>query len=284
MKNSIPGRIYRHISFYILIGLCCLLIPSLASAELKVHFIDVGQGDAILVQCDGQTLLVDAGPAESGSIINTYLTDTLAIDSVDFVIATHAHDDHLAGMQEALRGLSVGHVFSSTAISSTYWFSIIMPVLNQDGLEVSFPAPLESFQLGGAVITFINTLTAAENPNDLSLAVRVEYGENAVLLMADIEAEAETHILGSGAPLKADILKVAHHGGNTSTTEAFVRAVSPQIAVISVGKGNPHDHPHMEPLRTLEKYNVTIYRTDQFGTIVATSNGTTWSIEVSKVR
>ena len=267
-----------------LTGLFFLLIPVFAEAELKVHFIDVGQGDAILLQCDGQTLLVDAGPAEAGSIVNTYLTDTLAINSVDCVIATHAHDDHLAGMREALKGLSVGHIFSSAVISSSYWFGNILPVLNQDSLEISFPAPLDSFQLGRATVTFINTLPTADNANDLSLAVRVEYGGNAVLLTADIEAEAETHMLESGVPLKADILKVAHHGGNTSTTEAFVRAVSPETAVISVGKGNPHDHPHAEPLRTLKKYNVIIYRTDQFGTIIATSDGTAWTIEVSKAR
>lgn len=282
--NSMHMHTLRRIARCFLAGLLCLLIPVLASAELKVHFIDVGQGDAILVQCDGQTLLVDAGPVEAGSIVNAYLTDALAVDSIDFVIATHAHDDHLAGMPDALRGLTVSHIFSSPVISSSYWFGTVLPVLNQDGLEVSFPAPLDCFQLGGAVVAFINTLPAAENPNDLSLAVRIEYGENAVLLSADIEAEAETYMLESGVSLKADILKVAHHGGNTSTTEAFVRAVSPKIAVISVGKGNTHNHPHMEPLRTLKKYNATIYRTDQSGTIVATGDGTAWSIEVSKVR
>ena len=271
-----------------LLSACCLclllLAPARSEAELKVYFLDVGQGDAVLVICDGETLLVDAGPEEAGEAVNRCLTGTLGLDALDYVIATHAHDDHLGGMPEALRGLSVGHICSSRAVSGSFWFQTVLTVLRQDSLEISFPAPLDSFQLGSATVTFINPLTAAENPNDLSLAVRIEYGGNTVLLAADIEAEAEAAMLESGIPLQADILKVAHHGGNTSSTEAFIRAVSPKIAVISVGAGNKHGHPHPEPLRTLEKYNVTVYRTDLFGTVVCTGDGTSWTTEVSKAR
>ena len=268
-----------------LMFLCVLLIiPAFSLAELKVHFIDVGQGNAILVQCDGETLLVDAGPEEAGPSVNRYIKETAGLNALQYVIATHGHDDHLAGMREALRGLSVGHVYSSKDISSSYWFGTIIPVLGQDSLEISFPAPLESFRLGGSTVTYINTLTEAENLNDLSLAVRIEYGENALLLMADVEAEAETAMLEAGIPLRAEVLNVAHHGGNTSSTEAFIRAVAPQTAVISVGTGNKHGHPHLEPLRTLKKYNAAVYRTDQFGTITCISNGTGWTVEVSKVR
>lgn len=282
--NKVQQHMLRQVFRLVLTALLCLLLPTIAAAELKVHFIDVGQGDAILVQCDGESLLVDAGSAEAGDTVNRYLTDVLGLDTVQSVIATHAHDDHLGGMPKALYRLSVGHVYSSQAISSLYWFQTILPVLCQDSLEISYPAPLSSFNLGGAAVTFINTLENAENPNDLSLTVRIEYGEKSVLLTADIEAEAEMNMLEGGCQLKTDILKVAHHGGNTSSTEAFIREVSPEIAVISVGAGNKHGHPHMEPLRVFEKYHVTVYRTDYFGTVVCSTDGDDWVVEVTKAR
>lgn len=284
--NKTVGKYIYCITKHLMIAFLLLLIsiPVLSSAELKVHFIDVGQGDAILVQCDGENLLIDAGPVEAGDNVNQYLSDVMGLNKIHYVIATHAHDDHLAGMPSALDGLTVGHVYSSTAISSSYWFRTVLSVLKQDGLEISYPAFQDSFQLGGATVRFVNPMSAAENPNDLSLVVLIEYESNTVLLTADIEAEAETSMLACGVQLSADILKVPHHGGNTSCTEAFIRAVSPRIAIISVGTGNPHGHPHMEPLRTLEKYHATIYRTDLFGTIVCTSNGAEWIIEVSKAR
>jgi beta-lactamase superfamily II metal-dependent hydrolase len=116
------------------------------------------------------------------------------------------------------------------------------------------------------------------------LVLRIDYEKTSVLLTADIEGEAEMNLVNSGLPLKADVLKIGHHGGNTSTCEAFLKAVDPQYAVISVGKGNKHGHPHPEPLSNLEKKNVTVYRTDLFGTIVGTSDGEKWTFEVSKAR
>ena len=274
------GRTIRLIA-----ALCILMIlPMTASAELKVHFIDVGQGDSILVQCDGKNLLVDAGPAEAGEQVNRYLTETQKLDTVDYVICTHEHDDHLCGMPAALQGLKVHCIYSSPAVSSSYWFQTILPVLNQKSLDLLVPSPNDSFQLGGATVTFVNPLTEAENSNDRFLVVRIEYESNTVLLTADIETEAESKMLQARVPLHADILKVAHHGGNTSGSDAFIREVSPSIAVISVGTGNKHGHPHGEPLRILKKYGVQIYRTDYYGTVVCTGDGSEWTVEVSRAR
>ncbi len=250
--------------------------------QITVHFINVGQGDAILVQCGGESLLVDAGPAEAGEKVNSYLKSILETNALDYVIATHEHDDHIAGMPSALAGLSVGRIFSSPAIPMTWWFEKVLPGMNQDSLSVQKPAPMEVFTLGGATVCFINPVQIADNPNDLSLAVRIDIGESSVLLTADIETEAERQMLEAQISLKADLLKVAHHGGNSSSSEAFIREVSPKIAVISVGQGNKHGHPHAEPLRCLEKYGVEIYRTDELGTIVCRSDGSDWKVEIKK--
>ena len=268
----------------LLVLLCALLLPAAAGAELKVVFMDVGQGDAILVLCDGESMLVDAGPAEAGRQVNRYLKDTLEPDALDYVVATHGHDDHIAGMPDALAGLSVGKVWSSPAVPMTWWLTNVLPAVRQNGIQISKPAPMDSFRLGNATVTFVNPLTDAENANDASLVLRIEYGGNTVLLAADIETTAEQAMLDSGVPLEAGLLKVPHHGGNTSCSEAFIRAVAPEIAVISVGEGNPHGHPHAEPLRNLEKNHVTVYRTDLFGTVVCTGDGEKWTVEVTKAR
>ena len=268
---------------FLLALLALMMLPHMARADLTLHFIDVGQGDSVLVQCGGASMLVDAGPAEAGAVVNAYIRNT-GLSELDYVVATHEHDDHLFGMPDALSGLRVGTVYSSPAVPMTYWFESILPRLRQESLVLLRPQSLESFALGDATVTFLNTLTASENPNDLSLVLRIDYGETSALLTADIEGEAEMNLVNSTAPLKADVLKVAHHGGNTSTCEAFVKAVDPRYAVISVGKGNRHGHPHSGPLSNLEKRDVIVYRTDLFGTVTGTSDGKNWTFGVSKAR
>ena len=287
MRLTFPQRYLNHRVFYLIFSmlvLISLLHPAYSSADLRIHFIDVGQGDSILLQCDGESMLVDAGPQEAGEIVNIYLKQIAGITSLKYVVATHEHDDHLWGMPDALSGLQVGVVYSPPAVSLTYWIDTILPRLNQNALELLRPCENESIALGHAVVTFLNTDNEAENSNDRSLVLRVDYLNTSVLLTGDIEGEAEMNLIYNHTPLSADVLKVAHHGGNTSTSEAFLNAVNPKTAVISVGSGNKHGHPHSEPLRNLEKKNITIYRTDFYGSIVGISDGKKWLFEVSKAR
>ena len=242
------------------------------------------RGDSILIQCDGDSMLVDAGPQEAGDTVNRYLKESAGIDKLQYVVATHSHDDHLFGMPAALQGISVEKVYSSQFIPMTYWFAEILPKTKDQGMIVVNPQEGESFSLGGAEVTFLNVRTDSPNENDHSLACRIVYDETAILLMADAEGEAEIGMLNAGIDLGADVLKVAHHGGNTSTCDAFLNAVNPKYAVISVGIGNPHDHPHQIVLDRLTKRGVILYRTDQFGTVVGTSDGKDWSFEVAKAR
>lgn len=268
----------------ILFFLLLFVFPVSCHAELRIHFIDVGQGDSILVQCDGCSLLIDAGPVEAGTSVNQYLHQTLGLSDVDYLVATHEHDDHIGGICNALSGLTVGKIYTSSSIPVSFWLNNLLPVLNQSGLEIAIPANQESFHVGDAVATFLVPVIKSENANDYSVVLRIDYGGNSALLTADIEGEAETGLLDQGFNVNADLLKIAHHGGDTSTCEAFLKAVNPQFAVISVGKGNKHGHPHAGPLRNLANRNVTVYRTDLFGTIIAVSDGNNWIFEVSKAR
>ncbi len=274
----------RQISCCLLLVMMIIVMPKLCYADMKVYFFDVGQGDSILIQCDGHNMLVDAGPQEAGSDINKYLRDVLEISVLDVVIATHEHDDHLFGMPAAVAGLSVGTVYSPTAVPMTYWFEQVLPGLKGKSLKLRKPQTGDAFMLGEAKVIFLNPLQQSENANNLSLVLRLEYGSCSVLLMGDLEGDGEVALLEDHANLKADILKVGHHGGNTSTTDAFLRAVDPAYAVISVGKGNKHGHPHLETINKLKKRGVSIYRTDEFGTIVMTSDGQNWMTEVSKAK
>ncbi len=172
------------------------LLPAFSLGELKVHFIDVGQGDSILVECDGSTLLVDAGPLEAGPVVNRYLKETVGISSLDYVVATHEHDDHLFGMPDALSAMNIGKVYAPPAVPMSYWLESILPRLNQTNVfEIARPQENETLQLGEAVVTFINTNSGLAVSNDKSLVLRIDYGKASVLLTGDIEGEAETKLL-----------------------------------------------------------------------------------------
>ena len=276
-------RILLHLCLHFLIFLF-VAFPISALSELKLHFIDVGQGDAILVQCDDESMLVDAGPREAGAVVNRYLKQVAGISRLDYVVATHEHDDHLYGMPDALSDLEIGMVYSPPAVSLTYWIESVLPRIKQTAIHLERPYENQTFPLGKATVTFLNTDNDAGTPNDRSLVIRIEYMNTSCLLTGDIEGEAEIDLISKQVQLRSDVLKVAHHGGNTSTTEAFLNAVAPGIAVISVGSGNKHGHPHAEPLRNLDKRGITVYRTDLFGTIVGISDGESWNFEVSKAR
>lgn len=277
MKNTLRRWLILLISGF-------LLIANSSFAEMKLHFIDVGQGDSILIQCDGMNMLVDAGPEEAGIIVHDYLSNKVKISQLDYVIATHEHDDHLFGMPDALSGMTVGKVYSGGSIPMSYWFNKVLPRVQGNTFSVEKPTTGQSFELGEAVVSFFDTLPNPENVNDSCLTFRIDYRGNSALFVADLEGAAENYLLSLQTQLKADILKVGHHGGNTSTGDQFLKAVNPEIAVISVGAGNKHGHPHKEILNRLEKYNITVYRTDLFGTIVLTCDGEGWTIEVSKAR
>jgi beta-lactamase superfamily II metal-dependent hydrolase len=253
--------------------------PSPTPEVLTVHFIDAGQGDAILIDKGETDILVDGGPT-SASVL-AYL-QSQGVSNIDLVVATHPHADHIGGLADVLAQYQVNEIWVSgdTATSQTYQnFATAMAAEGATLREVerSYTAQIEG--LGLAVLNPTSELTG--DPNEDSVVFRLMCGGVSVLLMGDATNDSEASILAAGLSLDSDVLKVGHHGSSTSTSAAFLAAVTPDVAIISVGAGNIYGHPTQATLDRLAAAGATVYRTDQDGTVVLTSDCSTYSIATS---
>lgn len=240
--------------------------------QLWVHFIDVGQADSILLECDDKYALVDGGNDADSQSILAYLARQ-GIAKLDLVVATHPHEDHIGGLADIINFVPVDAVWSSPIPNNTNTVRNFLKSVSNRGLELQHPAVGQSFQLGTATITVIGPVKEYDDLNNLSLVLMVQHGGKRFLLTGDMEREAENDLIESGADLKADVLKVGHHGSESSTGYRFLREVMPTYAAISCGKDNSYGHPHEDPLSRLRDAEVTVFRTDEQSTIIARSDG-----------
>lgn len=251
------------------------------STGLTVHFIDVGQADCALLECDGAYMLIDGGNVEDGSVLVSYL-QKLGVEELDTVVCTHAHEDHVGGLPAALAVYPTGTVYAPTRTYSSSCFDDFMYYVNQQGLEVVIPDPGDSWMLGSCQVTVLGPVQSYADVNNTSIVLRVDYGTTSFLFTGDMESDAESDLLDSGANVRADVLKVGHHGSNTSSSYRFLYEVAPTYGIISVGQGNSYGHPHEEPMSRLEDAGVTLYRTDTMGTILVHSDGETLTFTTEK--
>ncbi len=247
--------------------------PTEPLGELKVHFIDVNHGDSMLVECNGEFMLVDAGESYAGPTVISYLQN-LGVEKLDVVVSTHPHSDHMTGFTTVLQEFTLRKVYRSYRTSEEPFYINFISVLKEKSITPVVANLGDSFTLGKATVTVIGPVTQYSNVNNDSLVLMIEFGANRFLLTGDMEQMAENDLLAAKADLKADVLKLGHHGSNSSTSAAFLDAVQPKYGVISVGRKNAHNLPDAGPLFRMEERNIAVYRTDTMGTIVATSDGT----------
>lgn len=248
--------------------------------DLKVHFINVGQGDCILAESKGHFLLIDAGENDQGQTVVSYLTNA-GVSSLDYVVGTHPHSDHIGGLDDVLREFPVGRILLPPVEHTSKTFEDLLDVITNKGMKITMPKAGDTYTLGNASFQILAPVKDyGEDLNNWSIGVRLSYKDNHLVMCGDAKADAEADILKYSQDLLADILKVGHHGSSTSTSDAFLNEVSPSYAVIQCGKDNSYGHPHLETLEKLEKRGIQIFRTDQEGTIVAVCNGSSiaWSI------
>lgn len=250
---------------------------------LIVHFIDVGQGDSILIESKGDFALIDTGEYKEKDSLISYL-DNAGVDKFDYVFSTHPHSDHCGGLSAVIRNFPCDAlVYPDVDTESNTW-EYVLDAADERGTEFIIPKPYDVFTVGSATITIFSPSpdSVYSSLNDYSIVCKVEYGNTSLLLTGDAEAVVERELLYSGFDLEADVYKCGHHGSSTSNTEEFLDAVNPSAAVVSCGKNNDYGHPHKEVRKALSDRNIPVWRTDTDGTIVMYSDGENISIGPSK--
>ena len=255
-------------------------------SSLTVKVLDIGQGDAILIRVAGQTVLIDTGDIEHREKMVAYIKKE-GITTIDKVIITHPHADHLGGMPGILENFTVGHIYDSGKTGTTALYRQYLSAVNKKNVPFTIAIP-------GSEIIIVNdiklkifapdkSLLADEEINNSSIVAKLIYNNFSMLLTGDAEKESEALMLRTYAgELKSNILKAGHHGSNTSSTPEFLKAVGPEAAIISLGANNDYHHPHPSTLKKYEQAKLKVYRTDLDGTITITSDGNTYNITKEK--
>lgn len=273
---------------FLQVALLAALILALSGAavaadELRVHFLDVGQGDSELLQFAGKNILIDAGSEDMGPRVADYLRSH-GVTSLDLVVATHPHEDHIGGLLTILREFPVGQVLDSGQVHTTSTFETFLNIIDQKNIPYAVAQRGQTINLDPRLR--IEVLSPPQQSlgslNENSIVLKVTYGSISFLLMGDAGIAAEQNLLASGYVLDSDILKVGHHGSSSASSTSFLQAVSPVVSIIEVGAGNDYGHPSQETLSNLQRVGSKIYRTDLNGNIVVTTDGQTYSVSTQK--
>ncbi len=241
--------------------------------DLYVHFIDVGQADCELITLNGHSMLIDGGNVDDGKDIVRYIR-SLGIESLDYIFATHPHEDHIGGLDEVIDAFPVNVIYSPVDEYSGECFKYFKKAADKKcGITVCRGGISLSFSNAFIDVLWPYSPENEKETNNMSIVLKLIYGEASFLFTGDVEHDVESQLVKNGEDLSANVLKVGHHGSSSSTSYLFLRSVMPQFAVISCGKNNEYKHPHKETLDMLNQADVELYRTDQLGTVIISTDG-----------
>lgn len=284
MKESVIKRIKIILAFVLLVtGVFFSNEKQTYAAEndnFWVEFIDVGQGDCALIQCDGHYMMIDGGPSNASSIVYTILKNK-GIKTIDLMVATHPDEDHIGGLSGALNYSSVDTILSPVTSHDTKTFNSLSKYVAKQGKSFTVPKAGDVYTLGSSRINIIGPINKSSDSNNQSIVLKVTYGATSFVFTGDAEEEEESSILKKFKGLECDVLKVAHHGSNSSTSNAWLKATKPTYAIIPVGK-NSYGHPTQNTIDKLTRAGAIIYRTDLQGDVTFVSDGKKISVETEK--
>ena len=251
-------------------------VNNIVTTDLQIYYFDVGQADSTLIINNGHSMLIDAGNNEDGEKLVTYMKEELNITTIDYVIGTHPHEDHIGGLDDIINNFNIKEVYLPEAMTTTKTFEDVLDAIANKELSITVPTIGETFKLGEADFEVIYTGTGEKDLNEASIILRMIFGNKTYLFTGDTTEEVEETILNSNIDI--DVLKVAHHGSKYSSSEEFLNIATPEYAIISAGEGNSYGHPEPETLTRLKKHTNNIYITKDLGTILLTSDGKTITI------
>lgn len=255
------------------------------AGTMEVHFLDVGQGDSTFIQCDGQTMLIDAGNNDKADDVRDYLISK-GVTQLDYVIGTHPDADHVGGLDVVIDTFDCKTILMSNRTSNTKTYNDVIRSMKTQNEASTIPTVGTTYSLGSASFTIVapNKEDYGENTNDYSIGILLQHGENRFLFTGDAEEAAEQDMIQNAIDISADVYKAAHHGSRTASSSAFLDAVHPTYAVISCGEGNRYGHPHAQTLNEFRTRGIQVFRTDEQGAILASSNGSTiqWNMSPSE--
>ncbi len=241
---------------------------------LEVHYIDIGQGDSILVKQGNSAMLIDAGNNSKGTAVWSYLLSQ-DVDTLTYAIGTHPDADHIGGLDVVLYKLNCETIFLPDCVKDTRTYEELADTIAVKNKKPVVPEQGSVYSLGKAQFQILTDTDKdyGENSNNYSIAIRLTFGETSFLFTGDAEEEAEKDMLASGLSLKSDVFKAAHHGADTANTKEFLTAVNPEYCVISCGQDNTYGHPRARVLNNLRAMGIKVFRTDEQGSVVAVSDG-----------
>ena len=268
------------------VALLSILIAALFSAvavasnNLTVHFLDVGQGDSELIQFDNKNILIDGGTQDMGPRVESYLRDH-GVSRLDLVVATHPHEDHIGGLLKVLSDFPVKQVLDSGQPDTSQTYESFLTLIDQKKYPYKVGVRGQTIDLNPSLKIEVLSPPAAHFSDDLnqnSIVLKITYNQVSFLLMGDAGFEAENSIMAAGYNLKSTILKVGHHGSSSATSQAFLNAVEPAVQIIEVGAGNEYGHPSQQTLAALQQTGSATHRTDLNGNIVVTTDGVSYTV------